>query len=153
MERDDEELLYLGAGPLVAILLGVALVPMRGFTTASNYTFLFMALTILVAGLGGRAAAVATALCSALSLDFFLTRPYLSLRIEGKHDLIAFAGLAICGLVSAALGAAGARRAAALDRAEARLALMRTAIGALDAPGTAIDQVFGKLSTEQLEEL
>ena len=60
-ETDSESLFYLGAGPLAAIVLGMALVPLRGVTTASNFAFAFMALTIAVAGFGGRKAAVATA--------------------------------------------------------------------------------------------
>src|SRR6185295_17603637 len=107
MDDGDDGLLYLAAGPLSAILLGMLLVPLRDYTTASNLTFVFMALTIAVSALGGRPAAVATALCSALSLDFFLTRPYLHLTIEEKHDVIAFVGLAVCGLIAATLGPEG----------------------------------------------
>jgi len=54
MGEDADRLFYLGAGPLAALLLGVALVPARGLTTASNFTFLFLALTIVVAEFGGR---------------------------------------------------------------------------------------------------
>jgi len=104
MNRDTDRLLYLGLGPLAAILLGVALVPLRGATVASNFAFAFLALTFAVGELGGRGAALATALVSALSLDFFLTRPYMRLAIHGQDDLIAFFGLAGCGLVAAALG-------------------------------------------------
>jgi K+-sensing histidine kinase KdpD len=128
MERDDEELLYLGAGPLVAVLLGMALVPMRGFTTASNFTFLFMALTIVVAGLGGRAAAVATALCSALSLDFFLTQPYNRLSIADKHDLIAFVGLTVCGLIAAAVVSQRGERTRSLRAHREQLALVHSGL-------------------------
>ena len=106
-----ERLFYLPGGVIGAILLGMALTPLREMTTAGNFIFAFVILIILVGELGGRAAAVATAACSALSLDFFLTKPYLSLRIEQKHDLIAFAGLALCGLVAAALGSRHGRRA------------------------------------------
>jgi K+-sensing histidine kinase KdpD len=60
---------------LAAILLGMALVPFRALTSASNFAFVFMALTIVVAEFGGRWASVATVVCSGLSLDFFLTRP------------------------------------------------------------------------------
>jgi hypothetical protein len=128
----DDGLFYLSVGPLVAILLAMLLVPLRGFTTASNFTFLFLALTIVVAEFGGRGAAVATALSSALSLDFFLTQPYLRLSIDDKHDVIAFVGLAACGLIAAALGAprrAGQRR---LQRARGHLALLRDALQQLD---------------------
>ena len=103
-DSEGERLFYRGLGPLIAIGLGVALVPLRGVTSASNFTFAFLALTIVVAEYGGRSAAVATAVTSALSLDFFLTQPYLTLSISDKHDLIAFVGLAACGLIAAALG-------------------------------------------------
>ena len=105
MEDNTEKLFYVGAGPLVAVMLGFALVPLRGLTTASNFTFVFIALTIAVAEFGGRWAAVATALCSALSLDFFLTEPYGKLAIADKNDIIAFVGLGACGLLAAALAA------------------------------------------------
>src|SRR5215467_13605807 len=102
--EEAEKLIYLAGGGLAAVFLGMALVPLRELTVASNFTFPFMILTFVVAEFGGRAAAVVTALVSALSLDFFLTRPYLKLTIEGKHDLIAFLGLVACGLVAAAIG-------------------------------------------------
>ena len=101
----NDQLVYLGAGPLLAILLGFALIPFRESVGASNLTFAFVVLTVAVSAFGGRGAGVATALASALSLDFFLTRPYLSLRMQENHDAIAFVGLAVCGLVAASLGA------------------------------------------------
>jgi two-component system sensor histidine kinase KdpD len=100
----------MGAGPLVAIFIGMALVPIREWTHASNFTYVFIVLTIVVGELGGRGPAVATALVSALSLDFFLTQPYLRLAIHGKHDVIAFVGLAVCGLVAAGFASRRGRR-------------------------------------------
>jgi hypothetical protein len=112
LKDDGGNLFYLGAGPIAAILLGMALVPFRGFTTASNFTFVFLALTIAVGEFGGRAAAVATAVSSALSLNFFLTRPYMTLVIADRHDVIAFLGLAGCGLLAASLASERGRWAA-----------------------------------------
>ena len=126
MEEDAESLFYAGAGPLAAILLGIALVPLRGLTSASNLSFAFIALTIVVAELGGRWAATATALVSALSLDFFLTQPYLRLAIEDKHDVIAFLGLMVCGLIAAALGSQRSDRIAALKTLEKHHDLLRS---------------------------
>ena len=134
MDDGDDGLLYLAAGPLAAILLGMLLVPLRDYTTASNLTFVFMALTIAVSALGGRPAAVATALCSALSLDFFLTRPYLRLTIEEKHDVIAFVGLAVCGLIAATLGPEGGERRT-LRAERAHRELLHVAVSQLETAG------------------
>ncbi|HZN53929.1 MAG TPA: DUF4118 domain-containing protein [Candidatus Polarisedimenticolaceae bacterium] len=111
MRDPEDRLIYLAMGPLAAIALGIALIPLRDAVIASNFTFLFIILVIVVAEYGGRRAAVATALVSSLSLDFFLTKPYLRLTIQGKHDITAFLGLTACGLVAAALGSRRGRRA------------------------------------------
>lgn len=129
----DDSLVYIGAGPLLAIVLGIALIPFRESITASNLSFAFVVLTVVVAAFGGRSAGVATALVSALSLDFFLTRPYLSLRIQENHDLIAFAGLTVCGLVAASLGSP--QRIAALREARSHAQLVHQTLGALEGGG------------------
>lgn len=129
MADDSEGLFYLALGPLAAILIGAVLVPLRGYTTASNFAFVFVMLTIVVAEMGGRWAAVATAIVSALSLDFFLTQPYMRLTIAEKHDAIAVAGLTACGLIAAAFGTQRGRQTAALDTARRQLALLHAALG------------------------
>jgi hypothetical protein len=92
------------AGALGPVTLGVLLIPLRSVTTASNLAFVFVAFTVVVAEVGGRSPALVAALVSALSLDFFLTQPYLRLTISGRDDIIAFFGLAACGLIAAAFG-------------------------------------------------
>ena len=111
MKDDADRTIYLAMGPIAAILLGFALMPLRDAVIASNFTFPFIILTILVAEFGGRPAAIATALASTLSLDFFLTKPYMRLTIQGKHDITAFLGLAARGLVTAALASRRGRHA------------------------------------------
>jgi K+-sensing histidine kinase KdpD len=101
MEDDGRDLLVMAFGAGGAILLGMALIPLRELTPAANFSFCFVVLIIVVAEMGGRRAALATAFVSVLSLDFFLTQPYLTLAMTEKHDLIAFLGLAACGLVAA----------------------------------------------------
>src|SRR5260370_3296197 len=83
---------------------------------------------------GGRPAAVATALCSALSLDFLLTKPYLRLTIEEKHDVIAFVGLAVCGLIAGTLGPEGGERRT-LRAERAHRELLPLTLTQLDAAG------------------
>jgi hypothetical protein len=91
-------------GILGALSLGVVLILVRDRTSASNLAFVFLLWTILIAEVGGRAAALATAVTSALSLNFFLTRPHLTLAIDDPDDIIAFGALTVCGLVAAAFG-------------------------------------------------
>jgi K+-sensing histidine kinase KdpD len=127
MRDDYETMFYLPAGPIAAIVLGMVLVPLREFTNSANFTFAFLVLIIVVAEFGGRWAGVATATCSALSLNFFLTRPYLSLKIEGKHDIIAFCGLTVCGLVAAAFGSRRGEAVRSLRTARTHLDLLHSA--------------------------
>jgi hypothetical protein len=139
--EEDESLIYLAGGGIGAMLLGMALVPLRDFTSASNFAFPFMALTIAVAEFGGRRSAVVTALVSALSWDFFLTQPYLRLTIAGKHDIIAFVGLALCGLIAAAFGSRRRRRTADLGATRSHLDLLHSTLQRMESPDP-VEQVL-----------
>ena len=91
---------------------------------ASNLAFVFIALTIVVAEMGGRAPGLATAVVSALSLNFFLTEPYLSLEIHKPGDIGAFLALAACGLIAAAFGKRRVRTAEQVSRARGDLEVL-----------------------------
>ena len=110
----EERRVWSAGGGLAAVALGMALIPLREWTSASNLAFAFIALTIVMAELGGRVAAVVTAVVSAMSLNFFLTAPYLTLMIDKPDDVIAFGALLVCGLIAAAFGR---RRAASSEAA------------------------------------
>lgn len=104
MRRADDVRIWMVTGALGSMALAIALTPLRSFVAASNLAFVFIAFTIIVAELGGRAAALVTALVSAMSLNFFLTEPYLTLAISKTDDVIAFVALAACGLIAATFG-------------------------------------------------
>src|SRR5215831_19183681 len=103
MTRDNSQMM-MAMGGLGAIALGILLVPVRTITAASNLAFVFLVFTIVVAELGGGAAGLVTALVSAISLNFFLTEPYLRLTISKPDDVVAFFALAVAGLIAAAFG-------------------------------------------------
>jgi len=124
MARQDSESLWIAIGALGAMALGVGLIPIRAATSASNLAFAFLALTIVVAEVGGRAAALVTAVVSALSLNFFLIEPYLTLTIHRTDDVIAFAALACSGLIAAAFGRRRARATEMLGQAREELVLL-----------------------------
>jgi hypothetical protein len=135
---------YASGGALAAIVLGMALSPLREATTACSLAFGFVALVVVVAELGGRTAAVVTALASALSLDFFLTEPYLTLSIAKRDDVIAFFGLALCGLVAAAFGSRREAEAEAGQRMREHLDLVREALRQLEGPAPRLDRLLGE---------
>ena len=116
---NDRSAVWFVIGVGGAVALGFALTGLRGVATASTLAFVFLAFTIVVAEMGGRAPGLATAVVSALSLNFFLTEPYLTLAISKTEDVIAFVALAVCGLIAAAFGGRRERWSAAAGRAHA----------------------------------
>jgi hypothetical protein len=129
MERGERLGVWLPLGALGAVALGVALIPFRTLTSASNLALVFLAFTIVVAELGGRIPALVTALMAAISLNFFLTEPYLSLTIDKRDDVIAFVALAGCGLIAAAFGTRRARLSGVAARAARELEVLRRLAG------------------------
>ena len=120
MDADDRSRFWIPAGILGAIAIGVLLVPLRTLTTASNLAFVFIAYTVIVAEFGGRTAALVSAVVSAMSLNFFLTEPYLTLTMSKTDDVVAFFAMAICGLIAAAFGTHRERSSRAASRARNR---------------------------------
>src|SRR4029453_13340984 len=103
MSRADDVRVWMVTGALGSMALAVLLIPLRSLVSASNLAFAFMAFTIVVAELGGRGPALITALISAMSLNFFLTEPYLTLAITKTEDLVAFFAVAGSGPTAAPL--------------------------------------------------
>ena len=124
MSRTDDIRVWIVTGALGSMALAIALIPLRTLVAASNLAFVFMAFTIIVAELGGRGPALVTALVSAMSLNFFLTEPYLTLSIAKREDVIAFFALAACGLIAAAFGRRRERLSEAVGRADRELAIL-----------------------------
>lgn len=124
MNRADDIRVWMVTGALGSMVLAVALIPLRSLVAASNLAFVFMAFTIIVAELGGRGPALVTALVSAMSLNFFLTEPYLTLTITKSDDVVAFFALAACGLIAAAFGRRRERLSEVAGRTDRELAIL-----------------------------
>ena len=139
----EERRVWAAGGGLAAVALGMALVPVREWTTASNLAFAFIALTIVMAELGGRTAAVVTAVVSAMSLNFFLTAPYQTLLIDKPDDLIAFVALLVCGLIAAAFGRRRAKSSDAARRSRRDLDGLRDLVAGLRRGAPLGDLVHG----------
>jgi hypothetical protein len=143
MLRDDTRM-WIVAGGCGSMALGVALIPLRQLTSASNLAFVFLAFTIIVAEFGGRTAALVTAVMSAISLNFFLTEPYLTLTISKPDDLVAFFALAACGLIAAGFGRRREHWSDLAGRAGGELDALKRFVEKV-AAGAPLEEVLGDL--------
>jgi hypothetical protein len=140
----DWDRIWIPIGVVGAIALGIALIPLRAATSASNLAFAFIAFTILVAELGGRGAGLVTAVVSAMSLNFFLTEPYLTLVIAKFDDVVAFIGLAACGLIAAAFGSRRERWSETAGRARKDLDVLKRLVDQLRT-GTPLNEALNQM--------
>jgi Domain of unknown function (DUF4118) len=142
--QESESGLWIAVGGIGAIVLGVVLIPLRASTAASNLAFAFLILTLVIAEVGGRTAGLVTAVISALSLNFFLTEPYLTLTIDKPEDVVAFAALAVSGLIAAAFGRRRVRSSELVTGVRHDLEALGRAAGGLTA-GAALETVLEDL--------
>jgi hypothetical protein len=143
-DRADRTWVWSMVGALGAIALALVLMPLRGHTSASNLGYAFLVLTLVVAEAGGRGPGLVTAFTSALSLNFFLTAPYLTLVIDDPDEIVAFLALAASGLVAAAFGQRRERSAAAARRSRGEIYALRRMVAHLEA-NVGLDRVLDEL--------
>jgi K+-sensing histidine kinase KdpD len=101
---DSWILLAAAAAP---IAVASALIPGRGHLDSGDNALILVVVIVAIASTGRRLAAFVAALVSALSFDFFLTRPYHSFRITRQADLITELLLLVVGLIVGDLAARG----------------------------------------------
>ena len=84
----DSETIGAAAGSLVALCVAGLLGSVRGEISQANAALILVLIIVGAATIGGRWAGGATALASAVSFDFFRTRPYGSLAIKSTSEII-----------------------------------------------------------------
>jgi hypothetical protein len=86
-------------GGLAPIAVSAVLVPLRGDVAAANLALVLVIVVVVAAAIGGRGAGVVGALVAAISFDFFLTKPYLSLHIDDADDITTTVLLLVIGVI------------------------------------------------------
>jgi hypothetical protein len=142
------------AAVVLPLVVSVALLPARGHLDSSDNALILVVVIVAVASTGRRAAAAVAALVAALSFDFFLTRPYYSLRISHHSDLVTEVLLLVVGLAVGELAARGRSQRDAADQGRQQLALLHS-VTELAATGQDAELVVAAASSElrQLLEL
>jgi K+-sensing histidine kinase KdpD len=108
------------------IAVAVALIPWRQQLDTADSALILVVVIVAVAGTGRRLAAAVAAMVSALSFDFFLTRPYQSLRISRHTDLITELLLVVVGLAVGELAARGRRHRDAAWEGRHQMAMLHS---------------------------
>ena len=114
------------AAVLAPIATAAVLIPWRGRLDAADNALFLVVVIVAVASTGRRLAAILAALVSALSFDFFLTRPFYSFRITHHQDLITEILLLVVGLAVGELAARGRRHRDAAWQGQHQVALLHT---------------------------
>ncbi len=106
---------------LLPIGVGAVLVPLRDELVGTNLALILVVFVVLGGAIGGRLGGALAAVTAALSFNFFLTQPYLSLDIESADDvettlLLLIVGLIVGQLTVRSAAAPGRRRGAPARR-------------------------------------
>jgi hypothetical protein len=109
----------LALAALGSIGIAIALVPLRDSIDNANLGLILVLVVVVSAIVGGWAAGALAAVTATLAFDFFLTRPYLSMRIDSADDIETVVILLGVGLLVGEVAARG-RRARELEERTAR---------------------------------
>jgi hypothetical protein len=97
------------AAAMTPIAVAAALVPARDHVGNADIALVLVFVVVGLAAAGGRAAGAISAVTSALSFDFFHTRPYGHFRIESGSDVVTTLLLLAVGLLVGTLAAKAAQ--------------------------------------------
>jgi hypothetical protein len=137
----------IAVGGLAPIVVAVLLVPLRDEIDNANLALILVLVVVVVASLGGRRAGALAAVTSTLGFDFFLTRPFLSARVESADDIETLLILLAVGLVVGEL--ASRARHARRDQEVAAAAVQRVhRVADAVAQGRPLPDVLTAVQTE-----
>lgn len=119
--ENEAPLFVLALAGLAPILVAALLVGVRGETTGGNLALVLVVVVVLAAAFGGRGAGAVAAVLAAVSYDFFLTQPYLSLAITSRDDIETTVLLLIVGVIVGTVSARAAKASASAAAGHAEI--------------------------------
>jgi len=131
-------------GPIAVAAL---LVPLRDELVSTNLALILVVVVVLAAVAGGRAPGAVAAVTAALSYDFFLTRPYLSLSIDSADDVETTLILLAIGLIVGQLVTVARRSRSAASRGADEVARLHR-VAELAAGGCGLDDLADAVCRE-----
>ncbi|MDQ1430010.1 MAG: hypothetical protein QOF40_612 [Actinomycetota bacterium] len=150
MALSENQLFGLAFGGLTPIAIGALLVLLRDDIDNTNLALILVLVVVIAAIVGGRAAGALAAVTSTLAFDFFLTKPFLSARIDSADDLETAVILLAVGLLVGEVASRG-RRARQEHEAAAQAILRVHRVADQIAHDTPIDVVLASVKAELLD--
>jgi K+-sensing histidine kinase KdpD len=144
--RDDTIAGY-AVGGLGPIAVAAALVPFRNDIEHTTCVLILVVVVVLAAMAGGRATGALGAIVAATSFDFFLTKPYLSLRIDSAADIETTVMLLVIGLLVGQMVVWAKRSRRAAQQAADEIARFRR-VSEQAARGVSIDDLVHSVEAE-----
>jgi len=129
------------------IAVGALLVSMRDELVSTNLALILVVVVVLAAVAGGRGPGAVAAVTAAVSYDFFLTRPYLSLSIDSADDVETTLILLAIGLIVGQLVTVARRSRSAANRGADEVTRLHR-VAELAAAGTAVDDLVDTVESE-----
>jgi hypothetical protein len=108
-------------GGLGALAVSGALVPLRDHIDNANLALILVLVVVCAAIVGGRTAGAVSAITATLAFDFFLTKPFVSMRIDSADDIETALILLSVGLLVGEVAARGRRSRRDRERAAAAI--------------------------------
>jgi hypothetical protein len=108
-------------GGLGALAISAALVPFRDHIDNANLALILVLVVVCAAIVGGRTAGALSAITATLAFDFFLTKPFVSMRIDSADDIETALILLSVGLLVGEVAARGRRSRRDRERAAAAI--------------------------------
>jgi hypothetical protein len=133
-----------GIGPIVVAAL---LVPLRNEIDNANLALALVVVVVVAALAGGRGAGVLAAIVAAMSYDFFLTRPYLSLSIKSADDVETTVFLLVIGLLVGEIVVRFRRTQRLAARGSSEIARLHR-VAELAAGGAPVDELERSVAAE-----
>lgn len=134
-------------GGLGSVAVAAALVPVREDIVGATGALVLVLVVVLAAIAGGRGAGAFAAVAAALSFDFFLTRPYLALRIDSADDVETTIVLLVIGLVVGQIVVLARRARAAARRTSSEIERLHR-VAEQAATGTSADDLVLAVAAE-----
>ncbi|WP_426571518.1 DUF4118 domain-containing protein [Aquihabitans sp. McL0605] len=144
---NDTEVVSAALGAMAAMVVAGLLGAVRTQISQANCALLLVLVIIAAGYSGGRRAGVATGLLAAASFDFFLVRPYGSLAIKNRDDVIATGLMLVVGLAVGQIASRGHEARAASQAGTDEVAGVYRVAG-ISADGADITTVIAAVERE-----